>query len=764
MAYYGSVNIVQYILTSTLLLAMISNAQEARPKSAKSATVTQTRNEQSGLPKVTYAKGDFQQTRIHQDLNGDGWCAIFQRDASTLNRKIDRDSDGITDYEEMVLMQDPDSANLFPRRLTQPELKAQSQRGAIRKAASEQRERLKYSRIMQQGMQNTLKASELRVIERSSKAERKAGTLELAEILKNQPRNPSMGIPRPDSHSARVTQGDTLWPIDPLFPFSGSTPFEKVTGASPFPLPAPQIPMIGIWDQGRVKANPINGEPNSNGLADRIFEGEVFDQSSSHTELVARILGAPTPQSVYSPLETDDDIGSGIGLGLDTIKSTGVAKNNLTVGAVYTDHTGLNLDSQDIALSHFSSRGPIDDGRVKPDIMGPSTFEPIMDGDTYFGATSYAAPAVTGVLALLQEFNVDGGGPTLSASSWKALLLNTATDGTNLKYLVEESDENSPTRYQVVRRASHLGADADAANLIGPDYFFGWGLVNARAAAELLVKNLRSESGAAHISEYLLEDQSNSTTTADNVVIEIPFEHDGDSTEMRIMICWTDPPFQPISPSALDVGNYNPEVVVADDPSRPKNLVNDLDLWIVDPNGKTHRPWVLNPANVLDGATRVVAAFENPLATLATNSLDNVEQIIIDTPISGTYTIKVSHKGVLKETKLVPNSNQYQQTSGKFQKFSLVISGNLDPQPARPILEFVHRIGWYVTLNVRAFMGVKYQLEASNDLVNWTKRIQNSTQDYPEILVEDQEEFPLTFFHHEYYPPLYYRFRKSGGF
>jgi hypothetical protein len=55
--------------------------------------------------------------------------------------------------------------------------------------------------------------------------------------------------------------------------------------------------------------------------------------------------------------------------GYDQITTSSTAKNILTVGAVGTLNRGYNQAS-DVSLGNFSSWGPTDDGRIKPDIVG----------------------------------------------------------------------------------------------------------------------------------------------------------------------------------------------------------------------------------------------------------------------------------------------------------------------------------------------------------------------------------------------------------
>ena len=56
----------------------------------------------------------------------------------------------------------------------------------------------------------------------------------------------------------------------------------------------------------------------------------------------------------------------------DIISTTGTAKNILTVGAIESIQQTPNLAS-DLRVSNFTSWGPTDDGRIKPDIMGVGT-------------------------------------------------------------------------------------------------------------------------------------------------------------------------------------------------------------------------------------------------------------------------------------------------------------------------------------------------------------------------------------------------------
>jgi len=404
------------------------------------------------------------------------------------------------------------------------------------------------------------------------------------------------------------------------------------------------------------------------------------------------LAGAISPDAYYSAQGdfSYEDHFDPIGIGSGTIKSTVSAKNNLSVGVVDVEDCEVNTSSE-ILLELISSRGPTDDGRIKPDLTAPSRG---------FGAgptTSGATAVVTGTLGLLQQIVEEMGGPRYLSSTWKALLLNTTYDGTHLP--------------------PYLGSEAAAAQLVGPDYFFGWGMLNAEAAADLLVKDLRAGDQNAHLCEFCLFDGSE---------IDIPITHDGTSPQIKVMLCWTDPPYQTKSETmttqeTLDASVVDPEV----DPDGPGNLdndvatdrlINDLDLVVIAPDGTTeHMPWILDPANLLTPATKGI------------NTRDNVEQVVIDTPLPGTYLIKVKHKGTLHTAELVGNPDPVDaqtETSlvpNQLQDFSLAISGNQGPSPRRPKLFNIRFTNNNLDLDFSmiGFPGVRYQLQESLDLITW---------------------------------------------
>lgn len=284
--------------------------------------------------------------------------------------------------------------------------------------------------------------------------------------------------------------------------------------------------------------------------------------------------------------------------GYDLVTGFATSKNVLVVAAVsaVTNYTGPGS----VTMSSFSSWGPTDDGRIKPDISGcgVSVYSTSSSGNTSYNTksgTSMASPNVTGSLLLVQQHykNLNNGNFMRSAT---------------LRGL-----------------AIHTAEEAGSAD--GPDYRFGWGLLNAEKAVNLIsnrgTSSVIDEKVLANNGTYSLQVTATS------------------SSPLEVTICWTDPKGTPVSGNQVDNGAIM--------------LVNDLDVRVTG-GGTTNFPWILNPAS------------PNSAATKGDNFRDNVEKVYIANPVAGqTYTITVSHKGSLQ--------------SG-VQAYSLIVSGvNLGTTP-----------------------------------------------------------------------------------
>ncbi|NCD71545.1 S8 family serine peptidase [Mucilaginibacter agri] len=263
----------------------------------------------------------------------------------------------------------------------------------------------------------------------------------------------------------------------------------------------------------------------------------------------------------------------------DIIPDYANSKNIMTVGAVNALPFGPSTRS-DVSIATFSSWGPTDDGRVKPDICGMgvnvlSTGSSSNNSYVILSGTSMAAPNVTGSLLLLQEYYAkQNGGKFMHSATLKGLACHTAFDSGN----------------------------------IGPDYIYGWGLLDMAKAAQAITDN---GTKSLVIEDVLTQGQTKT----------IPVVASGDGVLMA-SISWTDP-----AAAATADGTLN---------SRTPKLVNDLDIRISD-GTTTFMPWVLNPDQP------AVAA------TTGDNIRDNIEQVYIANVVPGKqYTITISHKNTLQ--------------------------------------------------------------------------------------------------------------------
>lgn len=117
--------------------------------------------------------------------------------------------------------------------------------------------------------------------------------------------------------------------------------------------------------------------------------------------------------------------------GFESLAGASVAKNVLVVGAVADVVTGYQ-NPGDIQMTDFSSWGPTDDGRIKPDVVANgvdliSCYPPYINSYETLQGTSMSAPNVTGSIGLLLPHQKNlYGNKNLLASTLKALIIHTA--------------------------------------------------------------------------------------------------------------------------------------------------------------------------------------------------------------------------------------------------------------------------------------------------------------------------------------------------
>ncbi|MBQ0736873.1 GEVED domain-containing protein [Mesonia mobilis] len=268
----------------------------------------------------------------------------------------------------------------------------------------------------------------------------------------------------------------------------------------------------------------------------------------------------------------------------DKLTGHSTSKNNLVVANAQDANIDSNGNLVSVSINSSSSEGPTDDLRIKPDITGngtsvTSTYD---SSDSAYGTitgTSMASPNVTGTLLLLQQHYNNLNGSFMRAATLKGLALHTA-------------DDAGPT---------------------GPDAVYGWGLLNAKRAAE----TISAEGTSAKIEELTL----NSGQT-----YEITVNADG-VNDLIASISWTD----------------LPGTATTQTNSSTARLVNDLDIRVTQ-SGSTFYPYRLT--SITSNGT-------------GDNSVDPYERVNVANA-SGSYTITISHKGSL--------------SSGS-QNYSLILTG-----------------------------------------------------------------------------------------
>jgi hypothetical protein len=137
---------------------------------------------------------------------------------------------------------------------------------------------------------------------------------------------------------------------------------------------------------------------------------------------------------------------------------------------------------------------------------------------------------------------------------------------------------------------------ADDLGNVGPDFTFGFGRINARRALRVLENT-----------QYIVDSIDNGVNKTFNC--NVP----AGTGQLKIMVYWAD--------EAGVANSANP-------------LVNDINMNVTDPAAINYNPWVLN-------ATNNVAQLSAP-AIRSIDNKNNVEQVTLDNPVAGIYTINVN--------------------------------------------------------------------------------------------------------------------------
>jgi hypothetical protein len=278
------------------------------------------------------------------------------------------------------------------------------------------------------------------------------------------------------------------------------------------------------------------------------------------------------------------------GPGSQTIGSPAVAKNVIATGASESDRGDFfSYDDGPEAMADFSSRGPCEDGRIKPDLVAPGTWIaslqsasapdvnawlPISANYQYEGGTSQAGPHASGAAAVFVQFyRLTHTNATPSPALVKAALIHTAVD-------MDNNFETDPV----------------------PNMDEGWGRIDLTEFVDLP-------------DSFTFVDQTALLTT-------------GQTFERKVNISSGSEPFKAT-------------LVYTDVPSFPGAigaLVNDLDLEVIAPDGTIYRGNQLNAGESIANAS-------------AADNVNNVEAVRLATPTPGQYTVRVRARNVAEDAR-----------------------------------------------------------------------------------------------------------------
>ena len=275
---------------------------------------------------------------------------------------------------------------------------------------------------------------------------------------------------------------------------------------------------------------------------------------------------------------------------------------------------GLYGDGED-TMADFSSRGPCEDGRIKPDVVAPGTWiasaassyaldeaaiawTPIDDYYVYMGGTSMAGPHAAGAAAVfVQYYKSLHTNAIPSPALVKAALINSANE------LDELNGGPGPI----------------------PNNDEGWGRITL---TNIIVTNFLA---APRYYEFV--DQTTLLTNGQVFTHHTLVENSDEP--LKITLAYTD---AAAFPGALPA------------------LVNDLDLEVIGPDGTLYR------GNQFAGND----SFPNAPSP---DTLNNVEAVHLSEPLPGDYLVRVRARHVVEDVHL--------NTAAIEQDFALVVSGDL---------------------------------------------------------------------------------------
>lgn len=231
-------------------------------------------------------------------------------------------------------------------------------------------------------------------------------------------------------------------------------------------------------------------------------------------------------------------------------------------------HVGATNSDSDVIAS-FSSFGPSDDGRIKPTIVAP--------GDEQYGDGAVMSTWPPATYQLMSGTSMS----TPAVAGLAALMIE--------QYRNVYQTSGTPLPSTIKALLIHTSVDRGNP---GPDYQYGYGRVDGEKAVFALTHGDFIESGF----------------NATGQVHDYPIELGKNIPELRASLAWDD------APASL---------------AASIQLVNNLDLSIIGPDGHIYRPFILNPS------------VPSANATTGIDSRNNQEQVIIPSPAAGRWTIRI---------------------------------------------------------------------------------------------------------------------------
>ncbi|MFH1439761.1 MAG: S8 family serine peptidase [Candidatus Woesearchaeota archaeon] len=268
------------------------------------------------------------------------------------------------------------------------------------------------------------------------------------------------------------------------------------------------------------------------------------------------------------------------GSSLQTIRDPGTAKNILTVGASNSNRSGSGYGTDPEAIPTFSSRGPANDGRIKPDVVAPGTN--IVSTRSSVGVTS-----CTSAISGNNNYSTCSGTSmaTPLTAGYAALIRQNFIDN-----LGDDEVQGSLIKAMIINGASYIGAYPIPSN------HTGWGRINMTNTLiptyPIYFKYIDNRTGFSSSGQYDI----------------YTFDIINDTAPIKITLVWTD---------------YESTA------SAETNLVNDLDLIVTSPNGTVYYGNTAPPNH--NSSQDRLNTVEQLILNSSTAEVEN-----------GTYTINIS--------------------------------------------------------------------------------------------------------------------------